>query len=90
MRSSLIARPGIAAARKRLLRKRTLNQLLVLHFVLAAPVIVAAFAFRGPFPLIGYCYLSLGWPLLRIANRRAWRRHFRPKPTAAPPVDHSV
>lgn len=65
---------------RQLLRKQTINRLLVIHLILSTPWIMLAFAFHGIFAIIAYMWLLLGWGALRHANRLAWKRHFRPRP----------
>jgi hypothetical protein len=60
-------------------KKRSANQLLKLHMILWSPWIVLAFAFHGPFAIIGFIYGPLAWAFLNHLNRAAWKKHFRPK-----------
>jgi hypothetical protein len=72
--------PSIRKIRKRVFRKRTLNELLVIHLSLVALLLLGWLIVGGPlFQKACFFYAFFGWFALRLANRRAWKRHFRPR-----------
>lgn len=59
--------------------KMSLNRLLVVWALVAIPaVLVVNLVLHAPAP--GVMVLPGTWVALRLLNRRAWKRHFTPRP----------
>lgn len=65
------------------LRRRSLNQLLLLHLASATPLAVCAFLFHGFWAIAAYMYIPLGWGVWSHLRRNAWKQQFRPRTTKA-------
>jgi hypothetical protein len=76
--------PPSKNAKKRLAKllrpkRKTLNELLVLHLAALSVLGLLALTLGGPFRVATFIYAIFGWLALRLWNRRAWRKHFRPR-----------
>lgn len=74
-------RPAVARTlAEAVLKKRTLNQLLLIHFGIIGVLLLGWLAVGGPiFQKACFFYAFFGWVGLRLLNRRAWKRHFHPR-----------
>ena len=66
--------------KKLLFARRTLNQLLAIHFSVLGLLLLGWLLVGGPvFQKLIFFYAFFGWLPLRLWNRWAWKRHFRPR-----------